>query len=233
MFINDTNSLILCLWVDDILIFSKDKAEIQAFKDRLSQTFKMTDEGLCKYYLGIHVKQKPGSIRLHQARYMDQLLNKYGYTDAAKSKTPRDPNAKLQKRTDSLAEPGYKLRYSSKVSSLNFLGNQTRPDVAFPVGYTARYTSNPHTSHADAVSHIFHYLKGSKDLGLLYTKEAGLILEAFADSDHGNCPDTRKSTTGYVFKLAGAPIMWKSKRQDTVALSTMDAEYIAAAAAAT
>lgn len=70
-------------------------------------------------------------------------------------------------------------------------------------------------------------------MGPIYKKECGLDLKGFVDSDFGNCEDTRKSTTGYVFTLAGGPIDWKSKRQDTIAMSTMDAEYIAAGAAAT
>lgn len=232
VFIDDKNELYLCLWVDDILIFGKNEDGINEFKTKLSDTFKMTDEGLCTFYLGIHVDQKPGSIHLHQSRYVTQMLDRYGFTDTTTSKTPGNPNVKLKKNKDSTVHPDFKLEYQSKVGSLNFASNQTRPDIAFQTGYSARYASNPTQEHMNAVSHLFQYLKGTKDLGLLYRKEAGLTLRGFVDSDFGNCEDTRKSTTGYVFTLAGAPIDWKSKRQDTVAISTMDAEYLAAGAAA-
>ena len=70
VFINDTQGLILCLWVDDILIFGKDIDNINAFKKQISERFVMTDEGPCEYYLGMHVEQKPGSIHVHQERYI-------------------------------------------------------------------------------------------------------------------------------------------------------------------
>lgn len=233
VFIKDEESLILCLWVDDILLFGSNEDNIKAFKKELSKAFKMTDEGHCKSYLGIHVDQQPGVIHLHQAQYVEQMLKKYGFTDAAIAKTPGNPHEKLRKQGDSQAEPPVKLNYQSKVGTLNYGSNQTRPDISFTTGLTARYASNPGQSHMDAVSQIFQYLKGTKDVGILYRKEAGLDLKGFVDSDFGNCEDSRKSTTGYIFTLAGGPVEWKSKRQDTVAMSTMDAEYIAAGAAAT
>ena len=88
VFINNTTGLILCLWVDDILIFGKEESVIEAFKEKLATAFQMTDEGLCTYYLGIHVDQKPGSIHLHQAQYVRQMLEKYGFENAAVAATP-------------------------------------------------------------------------------------------------------------------------------------------------
>ena len=125
-----------------------------------------------------------------------------------------------------------KTEYQSKIGSLNFLSNGTRPDISFSTGLAARYASNPDQSHMDAATRIFAYIRDNPSKGLLYTKEAGLDLRGYVDSDWAGCLDSRKSTTGYVFILAGAPISWSSKRQQIIAISTMDAEYIAATEAA-
>lgn len=155
VFINDSQELILCLWVDDILIFGKDEMAINAFKIKLAIAFEMTDEGPCIYYLGIHVERGPDYVRLHQAQYVEQILKKYGFKDAVTLSTPGRHDEKLRRQKDKLADPAFKLDYQSKVGSLNFLANQTRPDICFSTGYAARYASNPDKTHADAVSHIF------------------------------------------------------------------------------
>jgi hypothetical protein len=84
----------------------------------------------------------------------------------------------------------------------------------------------------DAVDRIFAYLKGDPGKGIVYSDKHGLQLMGFVDSDFAGCEDSRKSTTGWVFTLAGGPVSWSSQRQKTVATSTMDAEYIACAEAA-
>jgi hypothetical protein len=107
------------------------------------------------------------------------------------------------------------------------LGRQR--DIAFATGYVARYASNPNQTHMDTVDRIFAYLKN--DPGV-YSGKHGLQLRGFVDSDFAGCEDSRKSTTGWVFTLAGGPVSWSSQRQKKVATSTMDAEYIAGAEAA-
>lgn len=72
------------------------------------------------------------------------------------------------------------------------------------------------------------YLSGTKHLGIKYTKCENLNLEGFSDSDYAGDIDTRRSTSGYVFKLSDGPITWMSKRQNCITLSTAEAEYIAA-----
>jgi hypothetical protein len=110
------------------------------------------------------------------------------------------------------------------------LGRQR--DIAFATGYVARYASNPNQTHMDTVDRIFAYLKNDPGKGIVYSGKHGLQLRGFVDSDFAGCEDSRKSTTGWVFTLAGGPVSWSSQRQKKVATSTMDAEYIAGAEAA-
>jgi hypothetical protein len=232
VFINDSNGLILQLHVDDITIFGSNSQTIVEFKARLSETFRITDEGECSWYLGMHVEQKPGEIRIHQKQYVDQILTKYGFGRASPAKTPLDKGTKLVKPDNFTAPTKFRMECQSKVGSLNFASNQTRPDIAFATGYVARYTSNPNQAHMDAVDHIFTYLKSDPGKGIVYSGKHGFRLQGFVDSDFAGCEDSRKSTTGWVFTLAGGPVSWSSQRQKTVATSTMDAEYIACAEAA-
>ena len=118
------------------------------------------------------------------------------------------------------------------MGSLNFAANQTRPDISFATGYVARYASNPDQSHMDAVNRVFAYLNTERGRGIRYSGKHGFDLKGFVDSDFAGCEDSRRSTTGWVFTLAGGPISWNSQRQKTVATSTLDAEYVAGAEAA-
>jgi hypothetical protein len=232
VFINDTTGLILEVHVDDINVMGRDLQTILDFKAQFSREFPISDEGECSWYLGMHIEQKPGEIHLHQKQYIDQIVNKYGFKDAAPAKTPLDIKVKLANQGDHVANTKFRKEYQSKVGSLNFSSNQTRPDIAFATGYVARYASNPNRIHMDAVNRIFAYLKSDTRKGIVYSDKHGLQLKGFVDSDFAGCEDSRKSTTGWVFTLAGGPISWSSQRQKTVATSTMDAEYVACAEAA-
>jgi len=230
VFIDDNTRLILQLHVDDMTVFGSNLQAILKFKTQLSETFQITDEGECSWYLGMHVEQKPGDIRIHQKQYIDQTLAKYGFENITPAHTPM--TGKLTKQDNYIADPTFRQEYQSKVGSLNFAANQTRPDISFATGYVARYASNPNQSHMDAVNRIFAYLSNDRSQGIQYSGKHGFDLKGFVDSDFAGCEDSRRSTTGWMFTLAGGPISWASQRQKTVATSTLDAEYIAGAEAA-
>jgi hypothetical protein len=128
VFINDSTGLILEVHVDDINVMGKDIQTILDFKAQISRTFLMTDEGECSWYLGMHVEQKPEEIRIHQKQYIDQIVAKYGFSQAGPVKTPLDKDIKLAKENDYTAHPKFRTEYQSKVGSLNLASNQTRPD---------------------------------------------------------------------------------------------------------
>lgn len=180
----------------------------------------------------MHIEQKPGDIHVHQKQYLDQIVEKYGFGHAAPVKTPLDRNVKLAKQDGYIADNNFRRIHQSTVGPLNFGSKQTRPDIAFATSYVARYASNLNQTHIDAVDRIFAYLKGDRGKGIVYSGKHGHYVIGFVDSDFAECEDSRKSTTGWVFTLAGGPISWSSQRQKTVATSTMDAEYIACAEAA-
>ena len=107
----------------------------------------------------------------------------------------------------------------------------TRVDLAYSVSKLAQYASNSSAQHWAALKKLWKYVKGTLQLGLIYSGEK-LILQAFSDSNQTEDKTTRRSTSGYVFKIAGSPIFWSSKRQRTIALSSCETKYMASTQAA-
>ena len=108
-----------------------------------------------------------------------------------------------------------------------YLSTCTRPDISFAVGMLGRYQSNPGMDHWKAAKKILRYLQGTKDYMLMYKRLDHLEVIGYSDSDYAGCVDTRKSTFGYIFLLAGAAVSWKSAKQSVIATSTMEAEFVA------
>ena len=110
----------------------------------------------------------------------------------------------------------------------------TRPDLAFAVGYVSRFLEEPREDHLMSVKHILRYVEGTKNWGLWFSrkKEKEAHLTGFSDSDYAGDVDARKSTTGVIFFLSSSPVTWQSMKQKVVAQSSCEAEYIAAANAA-
>jgi hypothetical protein len=139
---------------------------------------------------------------------------------------------------------GEKLSADDKVLSRNMVGSLlylacwTRPDISFAVSELSRFVSAPGQNHMQAVKHLLRYLKGTNELGPPHSKPKNSVMAdrpnvlwGFVDSDWAGClvcPDSRRSTSGYALTLNGAAVSWKSKRQPVVALSTVEAEFIAA-----
>lgn len=137
-------------------------------------------------------------------------------------------NLKLKKNDGYPRSLDFQRRYQSKVGALNYAMVVTRPDIAEAVGVVSRFCANPTEDHMKAVDDIYAYLKHTPNLGLHFRREGiDRDLHAYVDSDWAGCLVTRRSTTGYVVKLAGSPVSWSSRRQRTVATSTCEAEYVA------
>ncbi|GKC58333.1 hypothetical protein Tco_1085931 [Tanacetum coccineum] len=123
-----------------------------------------------------------------------------------------------------------RVPYASAVRSLMFAMICTRPDIAHAVGVVSRYMAEPGRGHWEALKRILRYIKGTSDVALCY-EESGLTVKGYVDSDYAGDLDGSKSTTGYVFTLSGGIVSWVSKLQSVMAMSTTEAEYVAAAQA--
>lgn len=230
LFIHKKDNMFLVLYVDDMIIFAPKQEMIERFKQEIFQVFNMTNDGECSFFLGTHIEKGQSGIVLHQKNLILQTLKRYGLEDLPPVKTPmtKIPDA----NTGDKPSKEFIHEYISKVGSLIHPAQITRPDIAHATSVVGRFNANPNQEHLDAVHRIFAYLKGTPDRGIYYNPEEELKLEMFVDSDWGGCPDTHRSTTGWVCTLGRKPISWSSQRQKTVALSTTEAEYVAATEAA-
>ena len=222
----------IALYVDDLTICTKDKAYMNRLKEKLNSRFKMEDMGELRYILGIEVARdrEKRTISLGQHKYIDDLIIRHGLTNAKTSQTPLDPNVHL--RTVEGEKPVDIVEYQSIVGGLMWLMLGTRPDLAFAVSKLSQFNSKPTTSHRTQALRVLRYVKGTRELKLIFGLDPDAPLCGYSDADYAGDVDTRRSTTGYVFKLYGGAVSWMAKRQRSTALSTCEAEYMALAEAA-
>jgi len=139
--------------------------------------------------------------------------------------TPLDTSIKLSSIMENEA-PADPQEYASIVGGLTFAAYVTRSDIACAVGQLSQFLNNPSTTHMHAAKRVLRYLQGTATLGITYRPPL-LRLQGYSDANWAGDMDTRRSTTGYVVMLNNGAIAWKSRRQPTVALSTMESEYMA------
>jgi hypothetical protein len=118
--------------------------------------------------------------------------------------------------------------YHGVIGSLMYLMVGTRPDLAVAVSELSRYLEKPSPQHVIAAKRVLRYLVGTKDYKMTFDGNLPLQPTAYADADYANDLETRRSTSGYLIQSCGGSIIWKSKSQPVVALSTTKAEYYAA-----
>lgn len=141
--------------------------------------------------------------------------------------TPCDLSQKLTESSeDATTEEMKNKPYKELVGSLIYLANATRPDIAHIASVLSRFYSNPQKKHWIAAKRVVRYLKGTIDCNITYEKD-GREIQTYVDSDWAGDVSDRRSCSGYVTILAGGPVSWGAKKQKSVALSTMEAEYMA------
>lgn len=223
----DGKKFLLVLWVDDGLIAASCDKDIDCFLSKLQSNFKATITTDVRIFLGIEIRQlHDGSIFLSQTNYMRKMLDQFRMCDAKPVSTPIDVGW-YDKDT---SEDKLQIPYREAVGHLMYLQVVTRPDIAFAVSVASRALESPTQAHWRLVKRIMRYIKGTENVGLHY-KMTGTF-ECYSDADFAGDTLTRKSTTGVLCKFSDAAIIWQSKKQQSVALSTTEAEYVSASIAA-
>jgi len=211
---------IMGVYVDNIVLAAKSEKQLKDVKQALAKCFDIKDMGKL-HYLKV-IQNEEASEVCGQPAYTQNLLQKFGMESVKHVKTPVDTSSKLVKATEVEDSVDQKL-YQSAVGGLLYLSVGTRPDIAYAVGNVAKFSSHPTTKHWTGVKRIMQYLKGTSNLGLLYSKKGSSKCVGYSDSDWGGDLDDRKSTSGYLFQISGGPVSWRSKKQSCVALSTAEA----------
>ena len=218
--------LFVCqIYVDDIIFGSTNQKSCEEFSRVMTQKFEMSMMGELNYFLGFQVKQLKDGTFISQTKYTQDLLKRFGMKDAKPAKTPMgtDGHTDLNKGGKSVDQKAYR----SMIGSLLYLC-ASRPDIMLSVCMCARFQSDPKECHLVAVKRILRYLVATPCFGLWYPKGSTFDLVGYSDSDYAGCKVDRKSTSGTCQFLGRSLVSWNSKKQTSVALSTAEAEYVAA-----
>lgn len=226
---NREEYLIVALYVDDILTVSH-KTEIRNnFVDKLSKRFKLTDGGEAKWFLGMRITRNQIGYRIDQRNYFENILKRF---DMENCRMHTKPAVTDDKNLDRESEADFnQTKYLELVGSLIYASVISRPDIAFAVGKAGRYMSNPKEIDWNNGLRILKYLRYTLDLGIQFHKTGHPVLTGYSDSDWAGDIYDRKSTSGHIFTLGGAAISWTSKKQNVVAISSTEAEFIAGSTA--
>ncbi|GJY10795.1 putative RNA-directed DNA polymerase [Tanacetum coccineum] len=197
----------LVLYVDDILLIGNEIPSLQSVKDWLGKCFAMKDLGDAAYILGIKI-----------------------YRDRSKRliRLSQDTKESCQKLMKESGTKMSRFPYSSAIGSIMYAMMCTRPDVSFALSMVSRHQQNPGEGHWTVVKNILKYLRNTKDRFLVYGGEKELRVTGYYDASWQTDKDDSRSQSGWVFLLNGGAVTWKSSKQDTVADSTCESEYIAA-----
>ena len=235
----DDIRIIIPVFIDDMTIAAKSKDAIDKVIGELKLHFKLRELGPTSWLLGVEIirNRSTRTLSLSQRQYILSLLNRFKLSDVNPVSTPMDPSIKLSSdmcpTSSKDLEEMKSIPYLQAVGALMYLAISTRPDISYAVGVLARFNKNPGMAHWKAVKHLFRYLKGTLNYKLTYSPDPSSsdLFTTYADADHGGNLDNGRSTTGYVVKMGTGAISWSSKLQSIVALSTTEAEYVAATSA--
>lgn len=231
--INAKHMIYIILYVDDMLLFSNNKEKAENIKQNLIKKFHIKDLGKVHHFIGWRITQSEdrSKIYIDQTAYIEKILHRFNMTDCKSVSSPCDPSNKLlaTQEDECILKD---VPYQEAIGSLLYLSYGTRPDICFAVNKLSSFNKKPEIQHWIAVKRIIRFLKGTKDLRISYIENKDeKQIYGFSDSDWASDYDSRRSCSGYIFLFQGAPVSWCSKKQSTVALSTMEAEYMALSAA--
>ena len=180
-------------------------------------------------FLGLEISRyTDGGVHICQSGYAKRILQRFHMVDCNPVSTPSNElqSSKINCDTSETLFP-----YREVVGSLMYLAVGTRPDICFALNNASRYMENPSNQNIKALKRILRYVKGTIYYGIHFKSNLNNNFSLFNDADFAGDPDTRKSTSGYVFMMSSGAVSWSSEKQRSVALSTTESEYIAAAQA--
>jgi hypothetical protein len=226
-----SSKVLIAVFVDDILIASDNDDAIIHVKNLFSRKFKVTDMGLAQEFLNIRITQESHRIIIDQELYVHSLLTKYHSYIGSRNYADVPSLSEYMPRDDPPSSPKQRqfvdsFPYPALVGALLYLAVVTRPDIMFAVGVLTHHLKCPTYASCKAACRVLNYLSHHPAIGICYSGSQ-LNLHAYTDSDWGSDKDTRRSTSGVIVVMAGGLVNWISKLQPIVAVSSMEAEYIA------
>jgi hypothetical protein len=206
----DKEVIMIALYVDDLIIASTSDKLMKETKQNLCERFEMKDLGRLHFCLGIEIVWRvDGTCMFNQSKYIENVLERFNMKDCKPVSTPINSSVKLTKdmspKTEEEISEMTSIPYRSAVGSLIYLVTGTRPDIAVAVGEVAKFSNNPGKQHWMAVKRILRYLKETVKFGINCDPKSTELV-GYSDADWAGDLDTRRSTTGYIFKFGNVPI---------------------------
>ncbi|XP_021288354.1 uncharacterized protein LOC110419580 [Herrania umbratica] len=224
----DDEELIVSIYVDDILVTGLANNSMVEFKENMMREFEKTNLRLMTYFLGLEFIQTNDYIMLHQRKYALELLKRFKMENCKSINNPIATNLKLSSSdNEGLADPSL---FRSVIRSSLYLSS-SRPDIMFSTNLLSRFMHNPSMAHLAVAKRVLRYVKGNANYGIKYGKTCSYHLCGYSDNDWARNLDDSKSTSGFVFSFGNGVFPWNSKKQEVVAQSTTDVEYISVAMA--
>jgi len=223
--------------VDNVTRICLSEEEEVRLKVRIQKFYKIKDKDTSKPFkvLGILVTRDmhQGILKMSQSDYIEHMLIRFNMSECNPIATPIDKASHMQDGESQLYES--QKTYQALTGSLTYAAMLTQPDIGYVTQYLSQANKNPTQCDWNAVKWVLRYLKGTKDMGIMFRRDwdathiqhGPLTPWGFCDANYVEDPHDCKSTSGFVFMLASSPILWKSKKQLSVSLSTMEAEYYA------
>jgi hypothetical protein len=238
VFVHGITGAIIIVYVDNLIIITKDKPAMAELKRQLFSRYKACDLSPIGFYLGIRIIcDRPNcSLSLFMDSYIDCVVDEYHLTDSPTAATPLPVSALLLTKREDSANDNLKGQYQSLVAKLLYPTSIIRPDLAWHVNFMSRFANNPTEEQLSLLKRMLRYYKGQANLGIcfkgdrhdadLHNPDHTIGLVGYSDSAFGDNLE-RKSSAGYVVKMAGGVVSFKSYRQKLVTTSSTEAEYIA------
>lgn len=221
--------VMIVVYVDDGLIAALTREVMEKLITEIAKHVKIRKVE-SKFFVGFEIeRERDGSVIIHQKSYIRNMIKNFNLEKCTPSKTPiGDINTLVQQEEKD--EP-CTAPYQEIIGSLNYAACLCRPDITFAVSLLSRFNRAPMIKHWEAAKRVLKYLSGTIDYGIKFDTNQPLELIAYSDADWANDKTTRKSVSGIIILLAGGPVIFRSKTQSLVALSSTEAEYIAASLA--
>jgi len=223
---SDHGRVMIIFWVDDIIVAASNEQLLNDVKKSLSSKFQMKDLGELRWFLGIEFSKHDGCITMSQKQYCQKILKKFGMENCKPRKSPCDEGIDKEPDTSVILEDP--RLYREIVGSLIYAMTATRPDLSYVVTKLSQKMANPSEQDMSVAKGVLRYLKGTLDHVLTFRRADCVQLQGHCDSDWASSYSDRKSISAYVFKLSenSGLVSWKTKKQNIVALSSCEAEYI-------
>ncbi|TFY63604.1 hypothetical protein EVJ58_g3163 [Rhodofomes roseus] len=225
---------IIAVHVDNMLSFSENPDELARIRHHLHDLFEMKEED-ANWLMGFEIIDYPDShtVAISHRQYIETVIKRFRMDGCTPVSTPMEKGLILDKYegpfTPEEEERMRRTPYRALIGALTWISLISRPDIAFATTYLAQFNSNPGPEHWEAAQRILAYLAGTLDHVLLLGGEGEDVtrLIGWSDADHGRDIVDRRSVSAYVWQIGNASVSWSSKKQQTVAISSTESEYMA------